>query len=118
MPLYLHDEANAMRFKIQGELGGSCVTELESSWRTASSVMRGKSLVVDLTGVTSIDKAGEQLLVRMRKEGAHLIPESQVGEPILTGVSGTRAAAHGGRAPCRRLLERMRGLMGAKVMGT
>lgn len=118
MPLYLHDEANAMRFKIRGELGGSCVIELESSWRTASSVLRGKSLVVDLTDVTSIDEAGEQLLVRMQKEGAHLIPESRVGEPNLTGVSGRRAAAQGGRAPFRRLLERLRGLMGAKVMGT
>lgn len=85
------------------------MTELERSWRTASSVLRGKSVVVDLTDVTSIDEAGEQLLVRMQKEGAHLIPEPQVGEPILTGVSGRRAAAQGGRAPRRCLLERLRG---------
>lgn len=112
MPVYLHDEASVMRFKVQGALVGSCVTELESSCRTAASVLRGKTLVLDLTGVTSIDEAGRELLARMQREGPQLITESRVGGSIPTGVSG-RQAANTQTRPSRRLLERLRGLLHA-----
>lgn len=94
------------------------MTELENSWRTASSVLRGRTLVLDLREVSSTDEAGKQLLARMQMEGAYWIPESRVGESILTGVPGKRAAVQGGRVPCRRLLQRLHGLTRASVMGT
>lgn len=104
-----------MRFKVQGDLAGSCVTELENSWRTASSVLRGRALFLDITQVTSIDEAGKELIARMQREGAQLITRPQVGGLVPTGVPGERAAANAEARPSRRLLERVRDLLQVKA---
>ena len=83
MHIYQHDSATVFRFKLRGELDGPWVRELEQAWMTATSVLRDKELVVDISGVTRADMAGLKLLCRMREGGARLAASTPQGCPEL-----------------------------------
>jgi ABC-type transporter Mla MlaB component len=59
------------KWLLQGRLGKSSVSELVSHWnaRQNPSVVR----IVDLSEITSIDKAGERVLWRMIRDGAQFV---------------------------------------------
>lgn len=71
---YQHDGAATFRFVLVGRLHGRYAEELEHAWITARSIINGKELVVDLSSVTGVDRAGEDLLSRMRSSGARVLP--------------------------------------------
>ncbi len=75
MLLYQHDQAESFRFVAIGDLEGDAVGEFRSAWRTASSVLRGRDFVVDLSGVTGAGQAGLDLLSEMQRAGVHLRAE-------------------------------------------
>ena len=85
---YMHDGSAAFRFRLAGDLSGDSTRELEQAWQTASSIIGGRRLVVDLTGVRNIDAAGGELLEKWGGLGAHLIVASQEAklriQPITT----------------------------------
>jgi ABC-type transporter Mla MlaB component len=69
----LHDESGSLTFQLEGKLVGPWVQELEQCWQRRR-VGRPEPVVrVDLTGVTSIDAAGEELLAAVFREGAELV---------------------------------------------
>src|SRR5215510_4015221 len=70
---YMHDEAAAFRFRLAGDLSHSGTADLDQARQTASSVLGGRSLVVDLTGIVSIDTAGRQLIEKWRRLGAQFV---------------------------------------------
>ncbi len=74
MPLdmYQHDSAAMFQFVLRGELIGDGVQDLEHAWKTASSILAGKELVVDVSGILKADPPGLDLLSRMRESGARL----------------------------------------------
>jgi hypothetical protein len=65
-----------VRFLLEGKLGGPWVAEMERAF--AASV--GKSIVVDLHGLTGADAAGRNLIAHMKDEGAALRNSS----PVMT----------------------------------
>ena len=48
---YIHDEADALRFEIVGNLTGPAVGSVDQAWRTAHSVRDGREFVVGAHGV-------------------------------------------------------------------
>ena len=72
---------------LQGRMTKRSVAELVTSWKAPSP---GRCRVVDLVGVTSIDKAGEEVLSMMVHDGArfvasgvytrHLLEQLQAGQ--------------------------------------
>ena len=97
MVMYQHDSATMFRFVLRGGLIGDQVQDLEHAWNTAKSILAGKELVVDISGITSANRLGFELLSRMRESGARLTaalpPES---EEFLRSL-GVRVAAPCGR---------------------
>jgi ABC-type transporter Mla MlaB component len=87
MILYQHDHAAMFRFVIVGELAGPAVEELRCAWETACSVLRGRELVLDLSGVTAVDPQGLALLSRLKDSGARIssrqVPECAEIRPFL-----------------------------------
>jgi len=79
MDYYQHDGATTFRFQLAGELAGPGVTDLEHAWKTASSIMDGKQLIVDVSKVTGADPIGLQLLRRMLGAGARLVSAEPPG---------------------------------------
>jgi ABC-type transporter Mla MlaB component len=72
MNMYQHDSATMFRFVLRGELAGDRVKDLEHAWNTAKSIIAGKQLVIDISGITYADAPGVDLLSRMRESGACL----------------------------------------------
>jgi len=61
------------RWTLEGRLVQPWVSELKSNWARAGTARRERKCVVDLTGVTFIDKSGERALAALFKQGAELI---------------------------------------------
>jgi len=98
MDMYQHDSATMFKFVLRGELIGSRVLDVEHAWNTARSILARKELVVDISGVTTVDARGVDLLLRMRDSGARLTaalpPES---EGFLRSLGVPLAAPRGRR---------------------
>ena len=76
------DKDKAMVFRLEGNLTGDWVDELERCWREMKSVDSTRKLEVDVTDVAFVDEKGKVLLERMLLEGAEL----HAGNPFMTTV--------------------------------
>jgi hypothetical protein len=90
--VYQYDSAAMFRFTVQGDLQGTCVDELEHAWIAATSVLKGKELVVDISGVTSVDRTGADLLSYMRESGVRLTAPPPLASPEIARSLGIPVA--------------------------
>jgi ABC-type transporter Mla MlaB component len=114
MDMYQHDSATMFQFVLRGELIGDRVRDLEHAWNTATSILAGKELVVDIAGITNADPSGVDLLSRMRESGARLsaaLPPESEGFLRSLGVSVAAPCGLRGDSWALRLL-RLGGLCG------
>lgn len=72
MRIYLHDNSNAFRLCLFGELNTPASQELERCWRGALSIVEAGSITIDATGVTAVQEEGVSLLRRMARSGARI----------------------------------------------
>jgi len=61
------------KWTLEGRLVQPWISELKSTWTRTENARRERKCVVDLTGVTFIDKNGEKVLTELSKGGAELI---------------------------------------------
>ncbi len=61
------------RWTLEGRLVQPWISELKTTWTKTEIARRERKCVVDLTGVTFIDRSGEKALAELSKEGAELI---------------------------------------------
>ena len=61
------------KWTLEGRLVQPWISELKSCWTQTEPARRERKCVVDLTGVTFIDKSGEKVLGELSREGAELI---------------------------------------------
>ncbi len=52
MDIYQHDSADTFRFVLKGELAKVEVQQLQCAWETAESILNGKDLIIEISGVT------------------------------------------------------------------
>jgi len=90
---YMHDGPNTFRFELAGALTAAGARNLEQDWRTASSVAKGKTLVVDLGFVTAMDQAGLDLMHAWYRDGAQFTAKSARGRELVESVTGSPAMA-------------------------
>jgi outer membrane protein len=92
----IHDNGGSWRLQLEGKLVGPWVAEAESAWTGRGSA---SELTIDLTDVSYIDDAGQNLLRTMHQSGAHFVAcgvamKALVNDikshPISTGTQGTR----------------------------
>ena len=70
------ESASEIVLSLHGRLAGPWVDELESHWRRTQATAGDRRLVVDLTGVTGIDRAARYLLQLMRLRNVILVGAS------------------------------------------
>jgi hypothetical protein len=102
LKITIQQEAGTSKLKLEGRLAGPWVEELERSWHSLAKSGQG-SLVVDLTGVTFIERDGRALLSRMWQQGAELIATGCCTKSIVEDITagGRRAASdRSGSTPC------------------
>jgi hypothetical protein len=61
------------KWTVEGRLVHPWILKLKSTWTRTKTARRERKCVVDLTGVTFIDKSGENMLAQLCKQGAQLI---------------------------------------------
>jgi len=83
MEYYQHDGGTIFRFQLAGDLAGAVAMDLEHAWQTAMSIMRGRQLVLDVSGLTGVDSAGIQLIQRMFESGALVVSSEPSAAPDL-----------------------------------
>ena len=76
-------EPERIRLKLEGDLTGTWVSEVEDSWRATHSKRDGRPLYLDLTDVALIDRAGKYLLGLLRCNGAQLIASGIVMTEVV-----------------------------------
>ena len=74
------------RWTLEGRLVQPWVSELKSNWARTGTTRRERKCVVDLTGVTFIDKSGEKVLAALFKEGAELIATGTYTEYVVHNI--------------------------------
>ena len=85
---YMHDGPTAFRFELAGNLNYEGARQIDQDWRTASSVIGDRKLIVDMTFVSDIDEQGRTLLAHWHREGARLIANSKASRALAESILG------------------------------
>lgn len=85
---YMHDGPSAFRFELAGHLTEEGARRLDQDWRTASSVIGDRCLIVDMTFVTNMDDYGRELLARWNTEGARFVANSKRSRELAESITG------------------------------
>jgi hypothetical protein len=85
---YIHDGSDAFRLEIIGDLCGPGVASLDQVWRTASSVLCGRLLIIDLVSLGAADEYGRDLLVGWHRIGAKIITRSGESRTLAETIIG------------------------------
>jgi anti-anti-sigma regulatory factor len=89
-----HDNPRTLTFRLEGKLAGSWVRVLEECWQSTLTGRRDLALLLDLTGVTSIDAAGRACLEAMHRQGAEFVAADCLMKAVVAEI--TQGAPDGG----------------------
>ena len=78
-----HQTKSHLTFRIAGKLCGASVRALEECWKAARLSSPVLEEAVDLSEVSSIDKAGWGLLRQMHRDGVRFSAKGLAGETVL-----------------------------------
>ena len=92
------DAGAEKRWKLFGRLAGPWVDELRTCWQRVGELTPQSRAVVDLSGVTFIDEAGERLLSQMLRAGVGFVAPGVETKHLVENL--TRK----GERPLRRVL--------------
>jgi anti-anti-sigma regulatory factor len=84
----VHDRPDQISLRLEGDLSGTWVSELEDSWRAAHANLAGRRLSIDLTGVEHVDGAGRYLLALLGLNGADLLASGTEMTELVRAVTG------------------------------
>lgn len=73
LKITVQSEGERVRMKLEGDLAGTWVGELEACWQATRASSPGKPTRLDLTGVTRVDDAGRYLLALIHGTGARMV---------------------------------------------
>lgn len=86
--------SHSTTYKLEGELRGPWVKELEECWRTKPHTPAGHRILVDLTSVAFIDSAGKALLHTMHVQGAELFAVDCLTKFIVEEITRPEPQPH------------------------
>ncbi len=75
LKITIQEEAKKVRLKLEGRIVGPWVTELDRTWHSLGPSLDGKTLSVDLCGVSYIDREGRGVLADIYRQ-AHAVFEA------------------------------------------
>ncbi len=77
------DSGGEQRLMVEGNLAEPCVSELECVWKQARKACRSGEVLIDLSGMTSIDLKGEAALVGMISDGARVTSKGVYNQHLV-----------------------------------
>jgi len=91
-------EPDRIRLKLEGDLAGTWVSELEDSWRATCSMRGAHPLYLDLTAVRRVDLAGRYLLGLLRCSGAQMVASGTLMTELVRSITADWPVPGGRRA--------------------
>jgi DUF1009 family protein len=88
----VEDRGAAVQLKLEGQLKGVWVAELEHCWRSQSADVPRRDIVVDLTRTDFVDLTGKYLLALMHHRGVKFIAQSPLMKDLLAEIALTEKA--------------------------
>lgn len=85
------NETERFVVKLEGSLTAAWVREADTYWRAAIAGQAGRTVVVDLSDVLSVDDAGRELLVRMHRAGATFVAKGCAMRELVREVADAGA---------------------------
>jgi anti-anti-sigma regulatory factor len=82
------------RWTLEGQLVQPWISELKSTWTRTETARQERKCVVDLTGVTFIDKSGEKALAELSGEGAELIATGCYTRHVVHNIERKKSNRH------------------------
>lgn len=79
----INDSLKQQKWTLQGRLAGEWVQTLRSAWMRVRSHSEGRKCLIDLDGVTSIDRNGEALLAEILADGAQCMATGVYTKALL-----------------------------------
>jgi hypothetical protein len=86
LKITVQEEIDEIRVKLEGDLAGTWVGDLEECWRASRSASGGKASCLDLTGVTRVDDAGRYLLALIHGTGARMVSAGVEMKALLESI--------------------------------
>jgi anti-anti-sigma regulatory factor len=83
----VHDKPGALTFQLEGRLAGPWVRVLEECRQSTLAGRREPSLRLDLTGLTSIDAAGQACLAALHRQGAEFIAADCLTKAVVAEIT-------------------------------
>jgi len=79
-------EGEEVWMKLEGDLAGTWVADLEECWQATRASLAGKSACLDLTGVTRVDDAGRYLLALIHGAGVRMVSTGVAMKDLLDSI--------------------------------
>jgi hypothetical protein len=92
----IYDRAHEFRIEIAGRLGGDCVTEVETAWKSALLEPSPRRFTVDISRLNGFDNNGRRLLRDMYQHGTQFSAGTPLSLVFLNEISSP--ARRGGPA--------------------
>lgn len=86
LKITVQPEGEEIRMKLEGELAGTWVGELEECWQATRASSPGKPTRLDLNGVTRVDDAGRYLLALIHGAGAQMESTGVAMKDLLDSI--------------------------------
>ena|SRR5438046_587281 len=83
----VHDNPRSLTFKLEGRLAEPWLRELEDCWQNALASQHKPVLRVDLTGLTSINAAGQACLAALHRQGAEFVAADCLTKAIVAEIT-------------------------------
>jgi len=87
LKITVEEQPEEVTLKLEGQLIGAWVRELENSWRTTNSTLGGRPLCLDLNAVNHVDGAGKYLLALIARNGAQLTASGAEMKELLRAIA-------------------------------
>jgi hypothetical protein len=84
---FMHEGPTAFRFELAGALNAIDAARLEKDWRAASSILRNRSLIVDMSFVTAIDEQVRRLFRRWYQLGAQFVASTRRSRELVESIT-------------------------------
>lgn len=85
---FMHDGPSSFRFELAGNLDSDGARRLEQDWRTASSVVGDRTLVIDMTFMSGACQEGRALLAAWHSAGAKFVAQSKTARELAEAIIG------------------------------
>ena len=86
--------------KLEGRITGPWVDELRKAWLASTKMAGGQPISIDLSAVSFMDATGQDLILRMQREGVVLTGASSFLRQVLEDRNTT--SKHFGKTGARK----------------